>query len=634
MKRCPACRKDYLDDSLLYCLDDGSALVQGIVTDEPATAIIPTVALSSANDSARSRSCDETVILRSAASTCGTVRRPFVGIVAAAIVLIAFGAAGIFAYLYYRPASMLPDYEKLTFRRGSIGHARFGPEGQSLVYSAAWNGNPSEIYSTRSGMTESQSLGESIADVLAVSSAGELAVLIKPRIYDQLPVVGTLARMPMIGGTPREVLEDVQEADWSPDGKELAVVHYVDKHNRLEYPIGKVLYETAGYISSPRISPRGDRIAFLNHKFRYDNRGTVEVVDLAGNRTTLTEEMSGTTAAAWSKDGDEVWFSGTRTGEDYCLYAASLSGQTRSVLSVPGDLTIDDIARDGRVLLTHGRGSTELMGLAPGETVERNLSWLDSGWLDDISADGKSFAFEYSRKGSGNNYSTYLFKTDGSPPVRLGEGSGQALSPDGKWLITLKPTPSELWLLPTGAGEARAIGRFDIEQYSEAHWLPDGKQIVFVAHQAGHQDRVYVQPIDGGGPRSLTPEGVSMPLLVSPNGQFLIASEMARSRYLIYPIAGAAEPREVIGLDPSEEIMAWCADSRSVYVCPNRGQTLKISISRLDVNSGRKEFFKKVEPADKAGMSPPFMRLTPDGKSYVYQVHRTLMDLYLVNGLK
>ena len=72
---------------------------------------------------------------------------------------------------------------------------------------------------------------------------------------------GTLARVPLEGGAPRELLENVSLADWSPDGRDLAVVHKVGGKDRLEFPIGKVLYETGEEIASVRFSPRGDRLA-------------------------------------------------------------------------------------------------------------------------------------------------------------------------------------------------------------------------------------------------------------------------------------------------------------------------------------------------------------------------------------
>ncbi|HYX27086.1 MAG TPA: protein kinase, partial [Pyrinomonadaceae bacterium] len=349
---------------------------------------------------------------------------PLALLVGLGLVLLGIGAvAGILGYNYLHKSS-LPTYSQLTFRRGVLYHARFAPDGQTLIYSAAWNGNPAEIFSTRAGSNESRSLGLTNADILAVSSTGELAVLIKRKYLGQLLYLGTLARMPISGGAPRELVEDVNEADWSPDGTKLAVVRYVNGRSRLEYPIGKVLYEAAGYISYPRISPSGDRIAFVDHELQWDNRGRVAVVDMTGTKTLLSEESVGQEGLAWSPTGDEVWFTaatGAAAGAQV-LYAATLSGKVRVVLRIPGDILLHDVARDGRVLLTRFKQSSDLIALAPNESKERDLSFVDFGGLDDLSADGKTFTFEYWGEGSGKNYSCYLGKTDGSPAVKLGDG--------------------------------------------------------------------------------------------------------------------------------------------------------------------------------------------------------------------
>ena len=538
--------------------------------------------------------------------------------------------AGLLVGSFFR-GTPLPNYNQLTFRRGFVRHARFAPDGQTFVYSGEWNGHPSEIFSTRSGLSESRSLGITNTDVLAISSTGEMAVLLKRQFMGQLIHKGTLARVPMIGGTPREVLEDVTEADWSPDGKELAVVRYVNGRNRLEYPIGKVLYETAGYISYPRVSPKGDHIAFMDHALQWDNRGRVAVVDLAGNKTLLSEEYAGEEGLAWSSTGDEVWFTASTAAEPNSLFAATLSGKVRLVLRVPADLMLHDIGRDGNVLLTRFKQSTDLVGFSPGDTAERDISFLDMGGLDDISPDGKNFVFSYWGQGSGTNYSTYLGKTDGSPAVRLGDGGRGKLSPDGKWVMALLSQPSQIVFLPTAAGEMKRMEQHGIEQYSEAAWLPDGKQIVFLGRESGHLARCYVQTIDSGGPRPITPEGVEGNF-VSPDGKSLVAFDN-NGQGAIYSVERDDKPRTIPGLTRADAIARWSEDGQSLYVYSWENMTLKVS--RLNLTTGRSELLKEVTPADRAGIFyPPTMTITPDGKSYVYSLRRTLMELYVVDGLK
>jgi serine/threonine protein kinase/Tol biopolymer transport system component len=557
------------------------------------------------------------------------IRRPL--LYALGVLLLSGGIiAGILGGRMFRQTSE-PRYEQLTFRRGFVYHARFAPDGQTIVYSGAWNGHPPEIFSTRAGLSEARSLGLASADVLAISSTGEMAVLLKRQFMGQLIYKGTLARVPMIGGTPREILEDVQEADWSPDGKELAVVRYVNGRNRLEYPIGKVLYETAGYISYPRISPKGDRIAFMDHALQWDNRGRVAVVDLAGNKTTISEEYAGEEGVAWSPTGDEVWFTASTSNDPNSLFAATLSGKTRLVLRVPADLELHDTTRDGHLLLTRFKQSTDLFGFTPGEAAERDISWLDMGGLDDLSADGKNFVFSYWGQGSGTNYSTYLGKTDGSPAVRLGDGGRGKLSRDGKWVLAFLSQPSQIVFLPTAAGEMKRMEQHGIEQYNEAAWLPDGKQIMFLGRESGHLARSYIQAIDSGGPRPVTPEGVEG-RFVSPDGRFLVAFDQ-NGQGAIYSVGRDDQPKPIPGLNNKDAIAGWSGDGQSVYVYSWDNMTLKVS--RLNLATGRRELLKEVTPADRTGIFyPPTMILTPDGKGYVYALRRILMELFLVDGLK
>ncbi len=554
----------------------------------------------------------------------------------AALLALAIGVIGFYIGKKSR-ATSLPSYHQLTYRRGTVWTARFAADNQTIVYSASWNGKPLEVFSTRTGNTESRSLELKNTDLLAISSTNEMAVLHDRRWVGLGWFVsrGTLARIKLDGGgAMRDVIEDAQEADWSPDGTNLAVVRFVDGKSRLEYPIGKVLYETVGYISHPRVSPKGDMVAFMDHQVPGDNRGWIAVVDGSGNKRALGGEWSGEEGLAWSPSGDEIWFTAEKGGEGQALYAVTLSGQERLIARVPGELQLHDIARDGRVLLTRFNLPVDTFGLPPGETKERDLSWLNAAAPRSFSADGKTFVFEYFGPGSGPNYSAYLGHTDGSPAVLLGEGTPLALSPDGKWVITTISTPPQIVLLPTGAGNMRRLERGSIEQYGlGACWFPDGKRILFTGREPGKGKRAYIQDIDSGGPRPVTPDGVgtTIPALVSPDGNFVLGVDQQGKKFL-YPVA-AGSPRAVPGLGEEDDISSWSANGRSLYVY-RRGE-LPIKVYQLDLTTGRKEPVKEVLPADQSGILwPPRIFLTPDGKWYIYHLRRNLSDLYLVEGVK
>jgi len=426
-------------------------------------------------------------------------------------------------------------------------------------------------------------------------------------------------------------MENVQEADWSPVGNSMAVVHLEHAQNVLEFPSGKKLYSTEGYISNVRISPKGDRVAFMDHPLNGDSRGSVMVVDANGAKQKLTEDWSGEDGLAWSPSGDEVWFTATRGGELQALYAASLSGKVRVILRTPVNIRLHDISADGEVLLSASHESTPITGELPGESRERDLSWLTGVRVTELSPDGTSFIFSEYGQGSGSNYAIYLGHTDGSPGVRLGDGYGLGRSPDGKWVISILINPPQIVLLPTGAGQAKNLERFEIEQYGYgAAWLPDGKNIVFLGKEKGHQTRTFVQNINGGPPRPVTPEGVAGSL-VSPDGKLLVGKDLNEKKAL-YSLDGG-EPRPIPGLEDEDRVIRWGTDPQSLYVYRDKERPLKIY--KVDIATGRKELAREITPADPAGVLGPInVLLTPDGKGYVYAFARHLTDLFLIKELK
>lgn len=519
------------------------------------------------------------------------------------------------------------SFQRLTFRRGSILSARFAPDGQTVVYGAAWEGNPIEVFATRPESPVSRSLGLPSADILSVSSGGELAISLGRRFVQGWESAGTLAQLPLDGGAPREVLEGVQEADWAPDGKSLAVVRRVGDSRRLEFPIGKVLYQTAGWISHPRVSPDGKLVAFHDHPLRGDNEGRLMVVDTSG-KNRLNGPPAGT-GLAWSPRGNEIWFTGAR---ESALQAVTLSGKTRAVADFPGGVTLHDIARDGRVLFNRINWRREIVGLAPGESREQNLTWLDWSFPTDLSRDGRFLLFVEQAEGARGGYLAYLRKTDGSPAVLLGQASAWGLSPDGKWALTTGGVGSQQFtLLPTGPGQPKPLPKADITS-QWANWFPDGKRILIMGNEPGRGLRLYVQDLAGGKPRAITPEGVSFFTQgITPDGKSVVARSPER-KILLYPIE-PAEPQPIPGISPDDVPLRWTADGRSLYVLAPGGLPARTYV--VDVSSGRRTLWKELTPPDPAGVltiGPIF--LTPDGKSYVYSYRRTLEDLYLAQGLR
>jgi len=547
------------------------------------------------------------------------------------VVLVLGAAAGWFLRGTWVPA-LQPSYHQLTFRRGTIRSAFFTPNGQSVVYGASWEGSPIDLFITSPESPQSRSLSLQGAALLAMSSSGEMAVSLNSRPSGPYAQVGTLARVPLNGGSPRAVLEDVQWADWSPDGNTLAIVRDAGGRNQLEFPIGKALYQTSGWVSHPRVSRNGKLIAFVDHPLPGDDGGSVKIVDLSGNVKTLATGFQTAQGLAWSADGSEIWFTAAELGLKRAIYAVTLSGRERLIARVPGTLALQDIWQDGRVLLAKDAWRRELIGVISGESKERDLSWLDYSYPSDLSADGKVLLFTEAGEGGGTNYSVYLRKIVEASAVRLGDGMALSLSPDGQWVIASIPTaPAPLVLLPTGPGEVKPLVH-DAINHSRARWLPDGRRFLFSGKEPGHGARIYRQDSPDAKPVPISPEGIDpLVMVLSPDGQQVVGIGPDEKAYA-YSVAGG-EPQVVRGIESGEQPIEWSADGKTMYVY--KPGDLPAKVYRLDLATGHRTLWKELIPSDSAGVSRlgPII-ITPDGKSCLYGYHRVLSDLYLVEGLK
>jgi eukaryotic-like serine/threonine-protein kinase len=557
--------------------------------------------------------------------------RPAVVVLGAA--LLAALAAIAFLLLHRGAPVSSPAYHLLTYRRGTIRMARFAPDGQTVVYSAAWEGGPVEIFSTRFGTPESRPAGVPGAEIQAISSTGEMAVLLHSQQSKSQVYTGTLARMPLGGGAPREILENIQWADWSPDGSQLAIVRDVNGRNRLEYPPGKVLYETGGWVSHPRISRKGDMIAFIDHSIPGDSIGSVALVDMNGKKRTLSQNYGGgAVGLAWSPGGDEVWVTATVIGIDRSVFAVPLSGKERLVARVPADLTLQDVLPNGRALLARDSWRRGLIVRRADDSTEHDFTWLDWSYPVTLSADGQTLLFREEGEAGGPTYAVYLRKTDGSPAVRLGDGLSLALSPDGKWALSSRgDNQADLFLLSTGPGDPRPLPGHNIV-HGSACWFSDGRRILVSGTETNHGSRLYVQDIDVDKITAVTPEGTNgLSFALAPDGSSVAAIGPDDKGYL-FPIP-SGDPQLIKGLQPGEVPVAWTTDGHSLYVY--RGGDLPSKVYRLEVATGNRTLWKELMPPDPSGVEfvGPVLP-TPDGKSYVYGYRRLLSDLYLVEGLK
>jgi eukaryotic-like serine/threonine-protein kinase len=530
-----------------------------------------------------------------------------------------------------------PRFRQLTFRGAGISTARFAPDGQTVVYAAQLEGKPPELFTARLDSPETRSLGLPAAEILSISSSGEMAILLAPRLSpsfraphsdvstDPSRLRGTLAEASLAGGAPRELLEDVYFAEWGPDGKSLALVRYVGGKNRIEFPQGRVLNEVSAP-TYPRISisPSGDRVAFAAFRNLY-------VTEPGGGVRDLHERAM---EIAWHRATNEIWFNSVARGTTE-LFAIAPGHPKRLVTTLPGDFVLHDISADGRVLLGRLSESSEILGDFPGEARPRNLSHLDRSVAVDLSPGGDTLLL--SEIGQGGR-TVYLRRTDGSPPKRLGEGLARALSPDGKFVIAVSAPPDvQIFVIPTGPGQPRQIETPGLHPGGRMGFFPDSRRIWFLASDRNGDRRAWAQDLSGGKPRAVTPSGVGG-VIVSGDGRYLCA-RAADGDWHLYSTE-TAETQKVLGLLPGEEPVQWTADGKLLYI--RGGDELSPAeaavitrVHRLDPWTGRRKLWKEIQPLNPSGGGGiGTIFFSADGKTCVYTHHRYSSELFLVEGLK
>ncbi len=557
---------------------------------------------------------------------------------ALALAALLFGVgtwAGRYVWVY-----PLPSFQRLTFRYGSIASARLGPDGHTLVYSATWDGAPQlSLYAGRvdsRGATEMTVRGQ----VASIDATGELAFFPDrphPSLHQAALSPGqTLAQVPMNGGAPREVLQDVVAADWSPevfpDGRRLAVIRDLGGSRRLEFPIGHVLYQTAYGLRAPRFSRHGDLIAFVEALASGD---CISVVDLQGRRRLLTQGedfISSTSNLGWSPDGSEVWFTAEKRSEQVrygswrpALRAVSLSGRERELLRLPQFQMLQDVAADGRLLMTIGGLRSAIYGKPPDESTERDLSWHEGSSYTELTRDGRTLLFFEQAEAA-----TYLRPMNGGPAQRLCSGQALGLSPDGRFVVPMERLKGRLTLIPTDAHEPISVAAPAIVPWG-FYWFADGHRLLVAGNEEGKRVRAWVIDIRDGSRRAVTPEGIGC-WLVSPDSKTAACARPEAEGYL-YPIEGGGQPRPIPGFRSGDHMRQWSADGRYLYV--SELYAVPARVYRIDLQTGERVLWRELTAASSAGVVGTVdAAITPDGTAWAYAVLRNINDLYLVEGIR
>lgn len=516
-----------------------------------------------------------------------------------------------------------PRFEQIVYQQGLIERARFDSDESRLIYGAEWQPGDPEIYTSEASNPGGRSLALNNAHLLSISHHGELAVLLNVHTQYANARTGTLAIVPAIGGAPRRIVESVEDADWSPDGSDLAIAHYLrDVHRfQLEYPVGKTLYQNSGYISDVRVSPDGQRVAFMDHPFFGDDRGSVVVIDRSGAKKSITPEYPSERGLAWSADGKEVWFT---TGSD--MLSADLSGHVRPLLHSPGRLVLDEVTASGAI--AHNEAfHNGMVVIGPATPPEgRDLSWLDSSYPFALSADGKLVAFSEQGKGGGAEYTAYVRPVDGSAPLRLASGVPTNISPDGKFAVVCSVTPpAQLTVVPLAVGEARQLTHDNLHHY-DAVFTADGNSVIFGAQEPGHDWRIYMQPLDGGTAQPITPEGFQLPSLSS-DGSTLLMRHGAE--WVTRPLSGG-DPAPVRGVIPGDYVLTWTNDHQ-IWIS-HTDSSRHITLLKIDPKTGVRTPVRSL-PAQNSLHIGDNIQITPDGKTIAYSYSLVFDTLYRITGV-
>jgi eukaryotic-like serine/threonine-protein kinase len=517
-----------------------------------------------------------------------------------------------------------------TYSTQSIFAARYTSDGGSIVYSAAESGTSPRIYALTSAYPQPRAISDFATQLLSVSSKDEMAVLVGAVFNHHRVFTGTLARMPMGGGTPRELLTSVHDADWSPDGLQLGVIHEVHGKDRVEYPIGTVLYETTGYLSDMRIAPDGQHIAFNEHPEKGDDRGAVAVVDLKGAHKLLTPQYLAIEGLAWSDAGRSLAFSASNDGGIVKVNEVTLRGDVREGPPGVGNATIQDIAADGRRLMLRIDVFKRIWVKPASDSAPRDMSWLDISFFPILSGDGSLLAFGDASDGSGPNYAVMLRRTDGSSAVRLGEGSGLGMSRDKQWVLSVLPTaPVQLMIYPTGAGEAQRLDNGEFAGISAAAFLGDGGEILVCGNEPKHGTRCYRRPLAKGSFTRFTPEGMRG-VVASPSGEAIVA--MTPDGYREFSTRDSTS-QSVPGVLPGDQLIRYSPNGKSLWVRTANAQPVRVE--QVDLKSGKRTPLLPEFGAPRAGvLNVSEVALADDPRNYVYLERETASYVFELKRIR
>lgn len=531
-----------------------------------------------------------------------------------------------------------PEFRRLTFRHGYVSRALFVPNSNSILYTAAWEGQPARTYVT---LAESSGLDRSLDSQpqlpMAYSEDGSQVLVLLGSSRVTTAPSGTLAWWPALGGEPRHILENVGWADWAKRMHFFAVVRDTGSERHLEIRnaeggFQRTLFRTPGAISFVRLSPDEKNVAFIHHSSRFDAAGEVRTAAVDGtNSRVLTPQYDACFGLDWNHKSGEIWFTASHhaSRSNTNVWAVSLSAKRRLVYALTGRSIIHEVSAEGnQCLLVYVGDRTSMMVRRAGGSV-RDLSWYDGTFVTDISPDERSLLF-YDAGPTRSITGSWIRSMEGGDAVHLGEGEFGRFSPDGRWIVALTQArhgPQQIIVHPTGAGESRQL------TFSQAaHWAPafaGPQKLIFVRSEKGKSE-IWRMKTDGTEARSLGAAGCDLPMANPTSDSFLCVGHADNRALFVYPIEGGAG-RKLYELPPGERFRyaRWNGNGDKIFAVTGHRRFLLI-----DAKSGTVLQHEELPIPGPAYETLYTAAFNAQGTIQAYSVSRFSSDLYLASGLR
>jgi len=539
-------------------------------------------------------------------------------------------AGSVALWALSRLTAVAPRFRQLTFFSGAIWTARFHRDGSAVAYTETWDGHPPRVFSTNLGDQGYHRLDVLDAVLLGVSKQGDLTILRRPR-FEGFDYVGTVAVVPSSGGAPRDIAADAHCADWANDDS-LAIVRSSGVGQRLEFPIGHVLYETTGWLDAVRISPRADFVAAVDHPTHATDVGNLFVVSSSGERRVLVNGWGSMHGLAWNAAGDEIWFTGSPpqpADAPAGIRVVRLDGRLRTIADVAGALNLQDMSARGDILLTQPQRYIGVVASRGNSEVD--LSMMDQHILNDLARDGSIVLLTVKdATAPDGNGAVYIRPTDGSAPVRISAGYGGALAPDAKSALVFSIAPfNTVSLVPIGPGERREWKALPFT-VTWARFFPDGQRVLFATESGGRGTRLFVVSLGGSDPIAVSPEGVENRWFeISPGGGQIAA--VIDSSIAIFLTSAGDEPHRVPGTMAGEKPFGWVDESTLLVGLPLR---VPLQIDALDLRTGARKAWKSVRPTIPGVQAIRRVLFAGNGQDFAYDHVSRKTHLYLLGNTR